>query len=97
MPVNRMYRPMARYLYFSEDMTPGPNFEYSKDPNGMIYAIRQLNLTTGKLTNLIAEQGGAARPQISPDGQMMAFVKRVRLKICAVYAEPANRRRMAGI
>ncbi|MET3114077.1 imidazolonepropionase-like amidohydrolase/Tol biopolymer transport system component [Pedobacter sp. CG_S7] len=78
--------PDGKYLYFSEDMSPGPNFEYSKDPNGMIYAIRQLNLTTGKLTNFIAQQGGAARPQISPDGQMMAYVKRVRLK-SALYMQ----------
>ncbi|MBC8986529.1 PD40 domain-containing protein [Pedobacter sp. N36a] len=72
--------PNGRYLYFSEDMAPGPNFEYSKDPNGMIYAIRQLDMVTGKLSNLVAQQGGAARPQISPDGKMMAYVKRVRLK-----------------
>lgn len=72
--------PNGKYLYFSEDVTPGPSFQYSKDPNGEIYAIRQLDLTTGKLTNLIDEQGGACRPQISPDGQLMAFVKRVRLK-----------------
>nr|WP_316748907.1 amidohydrolase family protein [Pedobacter gandavensis] len=72
--------PNGRYLYFSEDMAPGPNFEYSKDPNGMIYAIRQLDMVTGKYTDLIAQQGGAARPQISPDGKMMAYVKRVRLK-----------------
>lgn len=74
--------PDGKYLYFSEDVSPGPNFEYSKDPNGLIYAIRQLNLTNGKLTNLIAEQGGSARPQISPDGKLMAFIKRVRLKSC---------------
>ncbi|WP_214229288.1 amidohydrolase family protein [Pedobacter sp. B4-66] len=72
--------PDGRYLYFSEDVSPGPNFEYSKDPNGVIYAIRQLDLTTGKLTDLIEQPGGSARPQISPDGKMMAYVKRVRLK-----------------
>nr|WP_068889316.1 amidohydrolase family protein [Pedobacter panaciterrae] len=72
--------PDGRYLYFSEDVSPGPNFEYSKDPNGVIYAIRQLDMTTGKLTDLIEQPGGSARPQISPDGKMMAYVKRVRLK-----------------
>lgn len=72
--------PDGKFLYFSEDVSPGPNFEYSKDPNGLIYAIRQLDLNSGKLSNLIASQGGAVRPQISPDGKFMAYVKRVRLK-----------------
>ncbi len=78
--------PNGKFVYFSEDVSPGPNFQYSKDPNGMIYAIRQLDLNTGKLTDLIAEQGGAVRPQISPDGKLMAYVKRVRLK-SALYVQ----------
>ncbi len=72
--------PDGQHLYFSEDMSPGPNFEYSKDPNGSIYAIRELHLGTGKLSNLVSGQGGAARPQVSPDGKLMAYIKRVRLK-----------------
>jgi len=72
--------PNGKFLYYSEDVTPGPTFEYSKDPNGTIYAIKQLDLSTGKTSDLIKQQGGAARPQISPDGKLMAFVKRVRLK-----------------
>ena len=78
--------PNGKYLYFSEDVTPGPSFQYSKDPNGTIYAIRQLDFSTGKLTDLISEQGGSARPQISPDGKLMAYVKRVRLK-SALYIQ----------
>src|SRR5690606_2875114 len=70
--------PDGRYLYFSEDVSPGPNFEYNKDGNGMIYAIRRLDRQTGELADLVRVQGGAARPQPSPDGTQLAFVRRIR-------------------
>jgi imidazolonepropionase-like amidohydrolase/Tol biopolymer transport system component len=72
--------PRGRYLYYSEDISPGGSFDYNKDPNGIIYAIKRLDMKTGKTINLIEEQGGAFRPQVSPDGKYMAYVKRVRLK-----------------
>ncbi|MDQ8003928.1 MAG: amidohydrolase family protein [Pedobacter sp.] len=78
--------PDGKFLYFSEDVSPGPFFQYSKDPNGLIYAIRQLDLTSGKLTNFIAQSGGSVRPQVSPDGNFIAYVKRVRLK-SALYVQ----------
>ncbi|MBC8052666.1 MAG: PD40 domain-containing protein [Sphingobacteriaceae bacterium] len=72
--------PDGKYLYFSEDVSPGPLFEYNKDPNGTIYAIKRLNRETGEIETITEGQGGAVRPRISPDGRLMAFVKRVRLK-----------------
>ncbi|MBC7914670.1 MAG: PD40 domain-containing protein, partial [Pyrinomonadaceae bacterium] len=70
----------GKYVYFSEDATPGPFFQYNKDPNGEIYNIRQLNRENGEVKTVAGGQGGAFRPQISPDGKYLAFVKRVRLK-----------------
>ncbi|MDX1439693.1 MAG: hypothetical protein R3284_07305, partial [Rubricoccaceae bacterium] len=35
--------PDGRYVYFSEDNTGGSTFEYNKDPNSGIYAIRRLD------------------------------------------------------
>lgn len=70
----------GRYLYFSEDMSPGGYFQYNKDPNGQIYVIRRLDLETGKLINYITGPGGAVRPQLSPDGKYLSFVRRVRTK-----------------
>ena len=70
--------PDGRYLYFSEDMSGGSTFQYNKDPNGQIYVIRRLDLETGDLTNYVTGQGGSARPEVSPDGRYIAFVRRVR-------------------
>lgn len=75
-----IFSPDGNYLYWSEDMSGGDYFQYNKDPNGTIYMIRRLDLTTGEVQNLIRLDGGACRPQISPDGKTMAFVRRVRGK-----------------
>ena len=72
--------PDGRYLYFSEDMTSGGRFQYNKDPHGQIYVIRRLDTETGKIRNIVRGPGGAVRPQVSPDGKLLAFVRRVRSK-----------------
>ncbi len=70
----------GRYVYFSQDVTPGKVFEYSKDSNGIIYAIKRLDTQSGKIIDFIREPGGSVRPTPSPDGKSLAFVKRVRNK-----------------
>jgi imidazolonepropionase-like amidohydrolase/Tol biopolymer transport system component len=72
--------PDGKFVYWSEDVTPGPTFEYNKDPYKGIYAILRLNRQTGQIETVTGGAGGACRPQISPDGKLLAFVKRVRLK-----------------
>jgi imidazolonepropionase-like amidohydrolase/Tol biopolymer transport system component len=70
--------PDGRYLYFSQDVTSGATFQYNKDSNAGIYAVRRLDRETGRLENLTGGPGGAVRPTPSPDGRTLAFVKRVR-------------------
>jgi len=72
--------PDGKFLYFSEDVSPGPVFKYNKDPNSEIYAIKKLNLENGEFEKVAGGPGGAVRPQISPNGKLLAFVKRIRLK-----------------
>ncbi|PKA83884.1 imidazolonepropionase-like amidohydrolase [Ulvibacter sp. MAR_2010_11] len=72
--------PDGKYLYYSEDMYPGGFFQYNKDPNKQIYAIKRYDFETGETQTITGGPGGAARPTISRDGKKLAFVKRVRTK-----------------
>lgn len=70
------YSPDGRYVYFSQDTTPGRVFEYSKDPNPGIYSIRRIDLQKGEIETVIGSTGGAVRPTPSPDGRYLAYVRR---------------------
>jgi imidazolonepropionase-like amidohydrolase/Tol biopolymer transport system component len=74
------FSPDGRYLYYSDDVTPGEVFEYNKDPNGEIYAIQRLDRRTGETERFVTGPGGAVTPTPSPDGKALAFVRRVRGK-----------------
>src|SRR4051794_29268731 len=73
-----VFSPDGRYLYFSDDATPGDTFQYSKDPNGQIYVIQRLDRKTGDIDSYVTGPGGAVRPTPSPDGKSLAFVRRIR-------------------
>ncbi len=70
--------PDARHLYFSRDTTPGNSFEYNKDSNKEIFRIFRQDLSDGHTEAFVTGPGGAVRPVPSPDGQHLAFVRRVR-------------------
>lgn len=72
--------PDGKYVYFSEDVSRGPTFQYNKNVHDTIYAIKRLNRDTGETDTIVDTPGGAVRPQPSPDGKSLAFVKRVRDK-----------------
>ena len=59
----------GRYVFFSQDTTPGLIFEYSKDSNGIIYRIKRLDTQSGKIINFVQDAGGSVRPTPSPDGK----------------------------
>ncbi len=72
--------PDGRYVYFSEDVSPGGNFQYSRNAHGQIYVVQRLDRQTGQRSTVTGGAGSALRPQLSPDGKTMAFVRRVGLK-----------------
>lgn len=69
----------GRYVYFSQDTTPGPIFQYNKDPYAGIYTTRRIDMDSGEIDNYIGGPGGAVRPTPSPDGGTIAYVQRIRL------------------
>jgi len=66
----------GRYVYFSEDTTPGSSFQYNKDPNPGIYTIKRIDRETGEIERVLSGAGGAIRPTPSPDGKYLAFIRR---------------------
>lgn len=67
----------GKYIYFSQDDTPGKTFHYSKDSESGIYVIKRFERATGKIDELISGAGGAIRPTPSPDGKYLAYIRRV--------------------
>jgi len=72
------FSPDGRYVYYSQDVTPGDVFQYDKNPYGEIYVIQRLDRHTGEVERFVTGNGGSVRPTPSPDGNSLAFVRRVR-------------------
>jgi len=70
------FSPDGKYIYFSQDATPGKTFHYSKDSVKGIYRIKRLDRKTGDIETVISKMGGAIRPTPSPDGQKLAYISR---------------------
>ena len=71
------FSPDGRYVYYSQDATPGRIWAYDKDATGEIFVIKRLDRVTGETDVVAGGPGGAIRPVPSPDGKTLAFVKRV--------------------
>jgi imidazolonepropionase-like amidohydrolase/Tol biopolymer transport system component len=74
------FSPDGRYLYYSQDATPGRIFQYNKNPHDQIYVIQRVDRVTGRTDRFVQGPGGSIRPTPSPDGKWLAFVRRVRFK-----------------
>ncbi|MDQ7008005.1 MAG: amidohydrolase family protein [Acidobacteriota bacterium] len=79
------FSPDGRYVYYSQDVTPGRVWQYNKDSTGQIFVIKRLDPATGKSEVVAGGPGGAIRPTPSPDGRYLAFVKRLPGLVSALY------------
>jgi imidazolonepropionase-like amidohydrolase/Tol biopolymer transport system component len=79
------FSPDGRYVYYSQDTTPGLRWQYNKDSTGQIFVIQRLERDTGKIDVAASGPGGAIVPTPSPDGKYLAFVKRLPGLVSALY------------
>ncbi|WP_353406074.1 amidohydrolase family protein [Pseudoteredinibacter isoporae] len=70
------FSPDGRYVYFSQDATPGKTFHYSKDSEKGIYKIKRYDRETGEIKVILSGRGGAIRPTPSRDGRYLAYIAR---------------------
>jgi imidazolonepropionase-like amidohydrolase/Tol biopolymer transport system component len=71
------FSPDGKYIYFSQDDTPGKTFHYSKDSESGIYQIKRFERDSGEWQVVLDGAGGAVRPTPSPDGRYLAYIRRV--------------------
>ncbi len=79
------FSPDGRYVYYSQDTTPGRVWQYGKDSTGQIFVIQRLDRETGVIRTFAGGPGGAVRPTPSPDGKTLAFIKRTPALHSALY------------
>ncbi|MEK6299358.1 MAG: amidohydrolase family protein [Acidobacteriota bacterium] len=68
--------PKGRFVYFVQSTA----FDYNKNVYGSIYWIERYDTTNGRRSIFVQGSGGAIRPQVSPDGKFLSFIRRVGLK-----------------
>lgn len=74
------FSPDGKHVYFTRNITPGGTFEYAQDSNRGLFAIERYELDSGETHRVTGGNGGAVRPNPSPDGKHLAFVRRERAK-----------------
>lgn len=74
------FSPDGKYLYWTQDTTPGSTFSYNRDPLKSIFAITRYDLAKGREESFIDGVGGAIVATPSPDGKSIAFIRRIRNK-----------------
>ena len=71
------FSPDGRFIYFS---ARDGRYRYDSNVYSGIWQIKRFDRKTGQVVPLTGEFGGAAAPTPSPDGQSLAYVRRIRAK-----------------
>lgn len=71
-----IYAPDGGSIYYVRDVSPGNTFVYAQDSTQGAFAIEKIDLKTGEVTTAVSGYGSAIRPQPSPDGKWIGFIRR---------------------
>ncbi|ATW02331.1 amidohydrolase family protein [Sphingorhabdus sp. YGSMI21] len=71
-----IYAPDGKSVYYTRNITPGGTFIYAQDSNSDLFNIEKYDLETGEVSTAVSGLGGSVRPNPSPDGKKIAFVRR---------------------
>ena len=75
-----MFSADGKYIYYSQNVTPGSTFIYAQDSNTDLFNIKRYEMATGEIETAASGAGGSVRPTPSPDGKKLAFVRRERMQ-----------------
>lgn len=74
------FTPDGKGIYYTRNITRGAIFEYAQDSNTDLFNIERYDMETTEVTTVASGAGGSVRPNPSPDGKLIAFVRRERAK-----------------
>ncbi len=63
-------------IFYTRNVSPGNTFTYAQDSLQSLFEIERYDLSTKEVTTAVSGFGGAVRPQPSPDGSKLSFVRR---------------------
>lgn len=63
-------------IFYTRNVSPGAVFEYAQDSTQSLFEIERYDIATGEVTTAVSGYGGSVRPQPSPDGKYLSFVRR---------------------
>ena len=70
----------GRALYYTEKISPPTKSVVYIDANHVNYAIKRREVATGETESILSGFGSATTPTLSPDGRLIAFIRRVKDK-----------------